>query len=328
VEELFGPDKINQREESHEEIDKRGGELMKTTFLRGACLAFVGWAALLSNAEAEVVNWTAINPAFAGATYVRDAEVCAGCHEDSMEPYSRTAHGRAFAHDPKGALAALNCEACHGPRSHHVDNPDASLALTERQYQLTCLQCHQDGGRMYWQSSPHKAADVSCTSCHTVMEKRSHRALLAKVDEKEVCYSCHVDVRGQMQKTFHHPVREGKMDCSSCHNVHGSVGRNLLIGATVNETCFACHQEKRGPFVWEHPVVRENCANCHDAHGSNNRDLLNTKGSFLCLQCHSYGGHINLPRYNRTSNSYGQGCVNCHVTQHGSNHPSGAKFTR
>ena len=23
------------------------------------------------------------------------------------------------------------------------------------------------------------------------------------------------------------------------------------------------------------------------------------KDAFACLQCHSYGGHINLPRYNR-----------------------------
>jgi len=55
---------------------------------------------------------------------------------------------------------------------------------------------------------------------------------------------------------------------------------------------------------------------------------LNRKDSFLCLQCHSYGGHINLPRYNRTSNPYGSGCTNCHMAIHGSNHPSGAKLTR
>jgi DmsE family decaheme c-type cytochrome len=301
---------------------------MKRSFLRGACLTLIGWAVLLGNAKAQVVDWKAINPAFAGATYVRDVEVCAGCHEEVMEPYSLTDHGRAFAHGPRNNLEALNCESCHGPRSEHAQNPDDRLALTEEQYELACLQCHQDGSRMYWQGSLHKKTDVNCSSCHLVMEKRSSRSLLRKAEESAVCYACHGEVRGQMQKTFHHPVREGKMGCSACHDAHGSLGKNLLRKATVNETCFACHQDKRGPYVWEHPVVRENCAHCHDAHGSNNRDLLNTKGAFLCLQCHSYGGHINLPRYNRTSNPYGQGCVNCHITQHGSNHPSGAKFTR
>jgi DmsE family decaheme c-type cytochrome len=301
---------------------------MKLRFLKRSCFMVIGWAALLGTAQAEGVDWAAINPAFAGATYVKDKQVCAGCHEDSMAAYQHTEHARIFEYGAKGVLQARDCESCHGPRSQHVENPDTSLAMTGEQYGAACLQCHQDSGRMYWKSSQHKTADVSCTSCHTVMQKKSDRALLTAAEETAVCYTCHADVRGQMQKAYHHPVREGKMSCSSCHNPHGSVGKNLLKGATVNETCFQCHQEKRGPFVWEHPVVRENCANCHDVHGSNNRDLLNAKGSFLCMQCHSYGGHINVPRYNRTSNPYGQGCVNCHITQHGSNHPSGAKFTR
>jgi DmsE family decaheme c-type cytochrome len=117
------------------------------------------------------------------------------------------------------------------------------------------------------------------------------------------------------------------MDCASCHNVHGSTA-GLLIKNTLNETCVTCHAEKRGPFIWEHAPVRESCANCHVPHGSNHRNLLTVKDSFLCLTCHSYGGHINLPRYNRVSNPYGSGCVNCHITAHGSNHPSGAKLTR
>ena len=117
------------------------------------------------------------------------------------------------------------------------------------------------------------------------------------------------------------------MDCASCHNVHGSTP-GLLVKNTLNETCVSCHTEKRGPFLWEHAPVRESCANCHAAHGSNHRNLLTSKDSFLCLSCHSYGGHINLPRYNRVSNPYGMGCVNCHITTHGSNHPSGAKQTR
>ena len=250
------------------------------------------------------------------------------CHADSIDAYSKTVHGLTFQHGAKGALQARDCQACHGPRSEHVADPDDSLKFSTEQYSAVCLQCHQDGGRMQWQNSQHKTGEVGCVSCHTLMKKVSDKGLLTKADEPSVCYSCHSNVKGQMNKASHHPVKEGKMACSSCHNPHGSVGKSMLKGATVNETCFNCHQDKRGPFVWEHPVVRENCASCHDAHGSNNADMLNAKGSFLCLQCHSYGGHINLPRYNRTSNPYGQGCVNCHITQHGSNHPSGAKFTR
>lgn len=300
---------------------------MKKTF-KVACLMGIAWASLPVMAQAEEIDWAALNPGFAKAAYVTDKETCIGCHADSIDAYHKTVHGLTFQHGAKGALQTRDCEACHGPRSEHVNAPDDSLKLSTEQYSAVCLQCHQDGGRMHWQNSQHKTGEVGCVSCHTLMKKESVKGLLSKADEPSVCYSCHATVRGQMNKTSHHPVKEGKMACSSCHNPHGSVGKSMLKEATVNETCFTCHQDKRGPFVWEHPVVRENCASCHDAHGSNNADMLNAKGSFLCLQCHSYGGHINLPRYNRTSNPYGQGCVNCHITQHGSNHPSGAKFTR
>ncbi len=300
---------------------------MKKTF-KVACLMGIAWASLPVMAQAEEIDWAALNPGFAKAAYVTDKETCIGCHADSIDAYHKTVHGLTFQHGAKGALQTRDCEACHGPRSEHVNAPDDSLKLSTEQYSAVCLQCHQDGGRMHWQNSQHKTGEVGCVSCHTLMKKESDKGLLSRADEPSVCYSCHATVRGQMNKTSHHPVKEGKMACSSCHNPHGSVGKSMLKEATVNETCFTCHQDKRGPFVWEHPVVRENCASCHDVHGSNNSDMLNAKGSFLCLQCHSYGGHINLPRYNRTSNPYGQGCVNCHITQHGSNHPSGAKFTR
>lgn len=301
---------------------------MNGRFWKGALVLLATFALGASLASAKEVDWASLNPAFAGSVAVKDAGVCAGCHEGAVKSYEQTTHGRLFAYGAKGELQAQNCEACHGPRGRHADNPGNDLTIAAGQQSAICLQCHQGGNRIYWQSSAHKAAGVDCAACHRVMEQQSAKGLLSAADEASLCYGCHADVRGQMQKAYHHPVREGKMSCSDCHNVHGSVGKSLLKGATINETCFNCHQEKRGPFVWEHAPVRENCANCHEVHGSNQRDLLNAKASFLCLQCHSYGGHINLPRYNRTSNPYGQGCVNCHMTQHGSNSPSGAKFTR
>ncbi|MBI4501575.1 MAG: DmsE family decaheme c-type cytochrome [Gemmatimonadetes bacterium] len=279
-------------------------------------------------AQQRPVDWVALNPAFAGATRVNDREQCTPCHTDVMETFTSTRHARAFRHAsmPEGG----ECESCHGPRSKHVEEPNDSLAwsrLTARQQSAVCLQCHEGGARLAFKNGPHLSAEVSCTSCHFVMETRSERALLAKESAPATCYQCHSDVRGQMFKASHHPVREGRMDCASCHNSHGST-RALLTRTTVNDTCVSCHAEKRGPFVWEHAPVRESCLNCHDSHGSNNSNLLTSKGAFLCMQCHSYGGHVNLPRYNRVSSPLASGCVNCHLAPHGSNHPSGAKLTR
>lgn len=270
------------------------------------------------------VDWTALNPEFAGATYVDDTATCLACHEDVSRTYDHTIHAAAL------RSTTGECESCHGPRSKHIQEPSDALAfarLPPAGRSGVCLQCHAGGSRFGWKAGPHHASDVSCTSCHVVMEKKSDRALLAKATPTELCYDCHAEVRSEMLKTSHHPVREGRMDCAGCHNAHGAT-EALLVKNTVTETCASCHTEKRGPFLWEHAPVRESCVNCHTPHGANQRFLLANREPFLCLSCHSYGGHINLPRYNRTSNAYGNGCTNCHVTTHGSNHPSGAKQTR
>lgn len=294
--------------------------------MAGATTFFVtslGWTVL--TARPRQVDWVALNPAFAGATNVNDASTCETCHSDTLSSYHATVHSKTFAVKPP---AGGVCESCHGPRSAHIENPSDALKITDARAQsAVCLQCHENGARMGYRAGTHHSSDVSCTSCHTVMAAKSERALLRTSSPSGTCYTCHAEVRTDVNKMSHHPVREGRMECASCHNVHGSAPA-LLTKATLNDTCFSCHQEKRGPFVWEHAPVRESCATCHTPHGSNNRNLLSAKDSFLCLSCHSYGGHINLPRYNRVSNPYGNGCVNCHTSVHGSNHPSGAKLTR
>ena len=286
-----------------------------------------GWSLPGVLAQKKAVDWPALNPGFTGATFVKNAETCKSCHADAMHDYPKTAHALAFAARPPAP--AGDCESCHGPRSKHVENPTGELAIdpSSRAQSAICLQCHEGGPRFGWKAGPHDASGVSCTSCHTVMSKKSERALLKSAGQGETCYGCHAEIRTELNKMSHHPVREGRMDCAGCHNVHGSYPA-LLTKPTQNDTCFTCHAEKRGPYVWEHAPVRESCANCHTPHGSNQRTLLTSKDPFLCLSCHNYGGHINLPRYNRTSNPYGNGCSNCHVTMHGSNHPSGAKLTR
>lgn len=282
------------------------------------------------------VDWVALNPAYEGASKLNDSEICFACHE-GKDAFDQTTHAKVTEAAKAAAgenaatdktLAAGACESCHGPRSLHVDDPDRALELKPDQQNTVCLQCHKDGDRMNWAGSQHASAGITCTSCHTVMQKKNDKSLLAADHEEDVCYTCHADVRGQMNKTSHHPVREGKIVCSDCHNPHGSTTSAMLRGASVTETCYQCHQEKRGPFIWVHPPAQENCLTCHDSHGSNKRKLLNGKDSFLCMSCHTYGGHVNLPRYNRVSNPYGEGCVNCHIAVHGSNSPSGAKLTR
>ena len=133
---------------------------------------------------------------------------------------------------------------------------------------------------MGWEGSKHDLENVPCAACHSV-HVREDRVLAKNIDpmrftregQASVCFQCHMEKRAQIQhRVSSHPLREGKINCSDCHNPHGSMGPTNLARPTLNETCYQCHAEKRGPFLWEHPPVREDCSICHEPHGSEQPD--------------------------------------------------------
>jgi DmsE family decaheme c-type cytochrome len=125
-----------------------------------------------------------------------------------------------------------------------------------------------------------------------------------------------------------HPLREGRMDCSSCHNPHGSGTDRMIRADSVNDQCFLCHREKRGPFLWEHSPVREDCLTCHAAHGSNHDKMLVARTVQLCQSCHLQGRHQTVAGLETAFWNTNRQCLNCHSQIHGSNHPSGPLFQR
>jgi DmsE family decaheme c-type cytochrome len=99
----------------------------------------------------------------------------------------------------------------------------------------------------------------------------------------------------------------------------------------VNQTCFTCHADKRGPLLWEHAPVAEDCTLCHSSHGSVRTALLNKTPPLLCQQCHSVAGHPSVARTAGGGASIfllAGSCTNCHSQVHGSNHPAGSKLMR
>ncbi len=272
--------------------------------------------------------------------YVGSA-TCQGCHEDQFSTFSHTKMGRLFLNHPRDAKEKLGCEGCHGPGKAHAESGGKEMAglITFAKNDRTpverrnavCLTCHQKADRLLWAGSPHESRDVACTSCHKIMENVSPAHQLAKPTEIETCGTCHIERRAQTMRFSHMPLREGKMTCTSCHNPHGTVTPSLLKEASVNDTCYTCHAEKRGPFLWEHAPVTENCVNCHDPHGSNHERMLKVAKPRLCQQCHIETRHPTNPYGpNDASMKFvlGRACASCHVNIHGSNHPSGNVFTR
>jgi DmsE family decaheme c-type cytochrome len=275
------------------------------------------------------------------------ADSCILCHQDSSEKPApaifQTKH--ASRSDPDSPFSALQCETCHGPSKEHAraqrggrDKKPArtfgtSAETPAAEQNQVCLDCHQSKGRLGWFSSTHEIEDVACASCHQVHRERDR--VFDSLAQQEACFDCHPGKRSDTFKTSNHPLRFGSMACSDCHDPHNGDNEFLLKQSTINETCYNCHAEKRGPFLWEHAPASEDCTICHQPHGSNHPALLVKRPPPLCQQCHSPAGHPSMAYTGEQieddfSNRFllGRSCLNCHSQVHGSNHPSGAKLHR
>jgi len=282
------------------------------------------------------------NLAYPDAHAVGEA-VCSACHSRETQNFAHTVHALgmqvALAANPKTAT----CEACHGPGSVHAANPTQPgtiIAFTHNggtpiaNQTESCLSCHAGGPRDVWLGSVHQRNQLSCSDCHNPMAKFSAEGLTAKVSVSETCATCHKDIRQQFNRRSHMPLPEGQMTCVDCHNPHGTFNRVLLKTDTVNETCYQCHAEKRGPFLFEHAPVRDTCLNCHTPHGANQHALLVAPIPMLCQQCHNHTNHPNdlitpdglMSGSNPDWRLPSRGCLNCHTQIHGSNNPAGPRF--
>ena len=260
---------------------------------------------------------------------------CLECHAETVQAFSGNIHSKAGAY----GFAGAGCESCHGATDAHVKSGDPAAVSNPAKVDVEaasalCLNCHSKGkGQAYWHGSIHETQQLGCVACHKV--HGGHEKLLSKKTEAELCITCHLDVRADMFKRSKHPMRdssspsgEGKMTCSSCHNVHGAKGEKLISANSFNDKCYECHQEKKAPLLWEHSPVKEDCMTCHTAHGSSNDKMLVTKVPRLCQQCHMQGRHQSGTLGTNSSYAFNRGCLNCHSQIHGSNNPSGAVLQR
>ena len=309
--------------------------LIRLAMALAAMLALLGGNQAFAQASAPPATWSVTD--------------CQTCHEKALGPV--------FAHT-KHAQADLSCANCHKDVGEHAkaqmageaNGPVPSIKkLKANEINTTCLSCHEKANQSSYLSSMHARRNVACTSCHSVHAAKSVKAQLTTKMDSDTCYTCHKSERAKSMRTSHHPVREGKMACSSCHNPHDGNKPKMIKADSVNELCYTCHAEKRGPFLFEHAPVREDCVSCHEPHSTNRKRLLAQKLPNLCWNCHFQGGGHYQNSGDNLSTEQGvrvaptgapsgypivnsrwveKSCKNCHVNLHGSNSPSGAYFIR
>lgn len=311
---------------------------MKILIVFLALLCYAGLAIGDEGVEAE---------AEAEAKYSKGANQCMACHREGRNPSAHEVFlspmGISNSPDSPFADGRHDCETCHGPSDSHRKkqkdgtrlSPNVAFNETTPAAQVNeiCLACHNDGNSMHWAGSVHEEEEVACSDCHEVHAMQD--PIMDKMGQQEKCFACHQRTRAETFRASSHPLRTGQMTCSDCHNPHDGDNDRLLVQSTVNDTCYTCHAEKRGPYLWEHAPVTEDCALCHNPHGSNHPALLTQRPPLLCQQCHSPGGHpATAYTSEEADNSFQQrfmlsrSCTNCHSQVHGSNHPSGVSQNR
>ena len=289
--------------------------------------------------------------------------ICANCHEAQWNAIDLGPHGAR--NDASGSM----CQACHGNAADHLKDPIKSKPAnpfgkngTVEQRTSTCLACHSGNRNLaFWTSGKHQLNEVTCANCHSIHGKQLAPTINKFVttflpNQAEICWNCHQPIRAANFKPSHHPIIEGKVRCTDCHNPHGAITPAMLKQPTINDQCYSCHADKRGPFVFSHPPVEENCTTCHNPHGSVHAKLLNESAPNLCQDCHDGSRHpgtiygaaggftcqpgdtstacagkpAGSPNANVNTRLIARACLNCHSSIHGANAPGarGQFFTR
>jgi predicted CXXCH cytochrome family protein len=262
-----------------------------------------------------------------GSLGAEAADLCFRCHTDMVDL-------QRIAGPHQIGAKGFQCIDCHDPLG----------MVRETSRQDLCLTCHQQGSpTMAWHSSMHSIAGVACTDCHNPhprttsdpgcatgstavssfrapgVERPSRKAM--SVQQPEACYKCHPKIFAMSGLPSHHPIQEGKMVCSDCHDAHGQAEKGLRE-PTLNDVCYRCHGDKQGPFTYDHPPATEDCSICHQVHGSINDHLLHQPASFLCLRCHAGHRSEHRPLDGRamvaTQQALYGDCMQCHTQVHGS----------
>ncbi|MEI6561345.1 MAG: cytochrome c3 family protein [Verrucomicrobiota bacterium] len=236
------------------------------------------------------------------------------------------------------ALTMISCGTLSQPIMAPPSIPGSSYAGSK-----ACSDCHEKITR-YFPTATHarlkaqgkNADNIGCESCHGPGSKHiesggAANTILNPKKSPETCFQCHLDVRAKFNLPHTHPVLQGKVSCTDCHDPHkGDAkkgGGTSLMSA--NDTCAQCHTEQKGPFVFRHEAVRDGCTSCHDPHGTINPRMLLQRNASLCLKCHFQQqlpntspmppGQLTIGSGNHTTRLTGA-CwsAGCHEAVHGS----------
>jgi predicted CXXCH cytochrome family protein len=197
---------------------------------------------------------------------------CAGseCHDDMIEEFGTSAHGKALADKVQGAPT---CRSCH--QIHYAKEPTAAESIDNKIHQeKLCLSCHLDNPDVKAQVSPKagfiaqyeksvhgaavlkgdkKAANcVNCHGSHTMLKGLDPDAKTNKQHVADTCGKCHEKIATEYKQTSHGlEVARGNGDSPTCTNCHGEHG-------------IYKHDDPRSPVAKKN-LSQQVCSPCHNS---------------------------------------------------------------
>ena len=239
---------------------------------------------------------------------------------------------------PVASAAESQVPAKAPPAPAKSEKPSAAAPAAEYVGMDTCAGCHpkqyeefkhSTHSRIAIPGDKDKVGVQGCETCHGPGSLHAEAGggkgvgIINPRKDPSICFSCHLDKKAEFRLPYHHPVLEGKMSCADCHNAHGEDVRpwSATSMKDINEACYKCHKDQRGPFVWEHEALREGCATCHKIHGSIHEKMLLARDANLCLRCHTQVGFPTIGKSSHATRLPTGTCFSaaCHTAVHGSN---------
>jgi hypothetical protein len=202
---------------------------------------------------------------------------CATCHATGYD-------GRATTDGMPGMVGAFNqpgvqCEACHGPGSLHVNNPRSFTLKVSRDAQ-ECRDCHMSGDLVvadgFIQHTTHEYGDlfpgkhrlIDCVDCHN-----PHTAVVSPREDhvpflEATCEGCHFQ-QAQVEKV-HVRIR---VTCAQCHMpqlIQNAIGAPESFMADMKTHQVVINAAQIGQFADDGSILPQigldyACRQCHNS---------------------------------------------------------------
>ena len=243
---------------------------------------------------------------------------CATCHDDILEEYLNSVHGRLYAAGDKNAP---QCWSCHD--DHYVyPSSDSLSTLSIFRQPKTCATCHADPEliklynipiskpcELYSNSVHYKAAlkegcynAARCTDCHgghDIEPSSKPTSHTNRYNVPKTCSKCHQDVYQQYAESVHGKALEaGASDapvCTDCHTEHNikhvKDPSSTVYSSVISKTlCPRCHEAER--IVTKYGIEK----NVVKSYADSYHGLAVRGGSVVAANCAScHGVHDILP---------------------------------